>query len=171
MEYIKIENGKVTGHFSAKKIPEGKEYKEVENFNSTVGIDVNFLNDDGSLKSNETLISEGLVEDCRGAYYHKETKFEIVIDKIGVDIPDCWTKEKPSGMPYQKWNGEKWEDDKIKKEEYEKNIKIENAKGYLFSTDYKVIKALESGVSIKELYPGELEKREEAREIIRSLTN
>jgi hypothetical protein len=42
------------------------------------------------------------------------------------------------------------------------------AQAFLDSTDYQVIKAMELGVDLDNLYPGAHAKREEARETIRS---
>jgi len=167
MEYIKIENGKVTGHFSSKEMPKGKEYRKVIAFGGFVGCDFGMLNSDGSVKSEEELISLGFIKDNRGDYFNIENKSKITISQIGIDIPEKYTSIKPK--QFDEWDGSKWIENTNKKLEYEKNINILEAKEYLNSTDYKVIKSIEQGKSINDLYPNEAKKREEAREIIRNL--
>lgn len=168
MEYIKIVDGKVDGHFSARTIPEGSEYKEVTNFQGWVGCDAGMLNTDGSMKTEDELISLGLIEDNRGDYYHTETKGKITIKQTGVKIPEKYTSLVPS--QFDDWDGSNWIENADKKAEYEKNKKIYEAQNYLNSTDYKVIKAMEAGVTLEDLYPGEPATREEKRQIIRDLT-
>lgn len=53
---------------------------------------------------------------------------------------------------------------------FEDTQKINEAKEYLSETDYMVIKCMESGIVMEDLYPGEITKREEKRQIIRDLT-
>ena len=169
MEYIKIEDGKVTGHFSTRgKLPKGEEFKEVKKFEGYIGCDIGMLNDDGSMKSEDELISLGFVEDNRGDYYHTETKGKITISQTGVKVPDKYTELVPS--QFDDWDGSKWVESAEKKAEHGKNVKISEAQFYLNSTDYKVIKAMEAGITLDELYPGESAIREEKRQIIRDLS-
>ena len=118
MEYIKIENGQIAGHFCARELPEGKEFKEVTNFNSYVGIDVKAIDfeNGGCLKAVDVLISLGIVKDNRGVYYHKKTKLEFEIKELDIEIPKNFTKLKPK--QFDKWDGSKWVEDFVMKAEY-----------------------------------------------------
>lgn len=169
MEYIKIEDGKVTGHYSAKSIPDGKEYKEVINFTGYIGCDSAMLNEDGSIKTDSELVELGFIKDNRGDYYNTKYKSKITIEELGVSIPDGYTDKIPNSE-FDDWDGTKWVENADKKKAHEDSVAICEAKEYLTSTDYKVIKAFESGVTLDELYPGESEAREAKRQIIRDLT-
>lgn len=168
MEYIEIKDNKVIGHYSAQELPEGSQYKTVENFTGYVGIDSRMLAESGEIRPQEELISDGLVEDNRGFYWNKETKLKIEIKNIDVEVPDGFADIEPN--QFDEWIDNKWVENSVKKKEHDDAVKISEAQAYLNATDYKVVKAIESGVALNDLYPGETELREEKRQIIRDLS-
>lgn len=168
MEYIKIVDKKIDGHFSSKKIPEGKEYRKVTNFQGWIGCDLGILNENGSLRPESELISDGFIKDNRGSYWNTESKQKISIKNLDVEVPEGFTKLEPE--QFDDWDGSKWVENLDKKKVYEDSLKISDAQQYLNSTDYKVIKAMEDGVTLDELYPGEKAIRELKRQVIRDLS-
>lgn len=168
MEYIKIVDDKVFGHFSSKIMPEGKEYKKVTNFRGWVGCDVGMLNEDGSLRPQSELITDGYIKDNRGYYWSIEDKRKISIKNLNVEIPEGFTKLEPK--QFDDWDGSKWVESVDKKKKHEDFIKVSEARKYLFQTDYRELKSFREQKPLDELYPGETAIREEKRQIIRDLS-
>jgi hypothetical protein len=166
MEYIKIVGNKVAGHYCG-KTPVGEEFQTVENFSGYVGIDLSWLDSSFNMKSEEMLLSDGLIKDCRGDYWDKETKSQHTIEEVGKEPQENWTDKPHSSMPYEHWVDSDWVEDQAEKEEYDKALAVNEASQYLDSTDYMVIKAMEQGLTLENLYPGETAKREAFRQTIR----
>lgn len=173
MQFIKIEDGKVVEHISTNRIPDKSlGYTRCDNFSGVVGMNASWLKNDYTLMTGEELIAAGIIEDPRGDYYHIKTKQKIVVEDIFDSTNlSSFTKKIPSFMPYEYWNGEGWEDNAEEKAKYEEEIELNKAYSYLTKTDYKVIKAMERGVSLEAIYPGETAAREKARDTIRKLTD
>lgn len=170
MQYI-IKNGK-TGRIEhycskSKKLPENG--VEVENWNGIAGEPNEYYDEAGMRYSEAELVAKGIIKDCRGKWWDIQTKQEFEISSLNMEPKEGWTDKQPLFLPYEVFENGEWVDDPSTKKAYEDSVAIGQAKEYLLSTDYKVIRALESGVTLDELYPGETAKREAAREVIRSL--
>ncbi len=92
MDYITITDSKVSGHYCASKKPDKEGVIEAPLFNAYVGVPLDYLDDNYRIKSEEVLISEGIIKDNRGVYYDSG-KQEHRINMPGIDPKPTWTTE------------------------------------------------------------------------------
>lgn len=125
MEYIEILDGIVVGHFSAKKIPEGNQYKNVSNFTGVIGSPVEQLNELGEVLTKEEIIEKDIlkpkknellvwnsikweiVSDYRNSDYWLKDTCEKVIFQIG-DSPDNTMTDIEPPHPVAVWDQGSW---------------------------------------------------------------
>lgn len=125
------------------------------------GEDSNFYDDNGERFSENELVEKGLLEDSRGTYYTRN-KHQIEIKNINQKIPDNCIKEKWNHITDKLVDG-KWIEQKEEKEKYNLSREISENESYLFSTDWYVLRELESGKVIPKNIK---ERREKARKRI-----
>ena len=176
MQWLEFDKeGKIIGHHCGKKMPEGKQYKEVTGaFNGTVGMTKEWLDleSGGRVLPLPQLIEKGLVTDKRGTWYHKQTRQIRNVTMLN-EIPDEeWTQELPDhDDPYCIWSEKSgtWEHDSIAEEKYSvinRKMKIEKE---LADGTALVLNAYEEGIPFSKMYPGEKEKRDRMRKEINQL--
>ena len=68
--------------------------------------DINYFNEDFTLKSDADLISDGLLIDNKGVYYYTENAQKIEITEYNIEKPEDVTELEPCDFP--KWDGNKW---------------------------------------------------------------
>ena len=178
MEYIETKDGIVTGHYCGAAIPkstEGTSYVKVCNFTGYIGVSTDWLDSDGQLKSVETLVSDGIIEDNRGDYYQKSDKSKLTIVTLGESVPDGYTELEPGNYDYWDDESESWVTDAAEKLNAEKELGIKIAKSTLADTDWIVSKIAEKQIlgedisSLLAKYSDDLAARATARKTINSL--
>lgn len=169
MQYVEIKDNIITGHYSSKSVPDGKQFKKISsNFTGCIGKPADWFdwNNKGIRISDEMLIKKGLRADFRGTYYSTQTKEKHKIEELDIKPNNDWTSLKPDiNNPFQSWIEEKntWVIDKIKQQKSELETMIENKKNELSAGDYRVIKASELKTELDNLYPGESVIRKKLR--------
>lgn len=139
MEYIEIKDGVIIGHYDAAEVPQGQQYKAVESFNGYKGMKVAMIDERGAIRPIEDLIADGLVKDLRGKYWDKTTKQLFEIKEYDQEPNPNWTTLEPSGMPYEHWAGDSWQDDPDEKAEYELNlIRIKRSSEFTIFDKYQL---------------------------------
>lgn len=172
---IKVNGNKVVLnilHQSEGKIPETGE--EFEGQPGKINQPVEYFKD-GVRKTDEEIVAAGLAENHKGFYYDFEGNYQVV-KKLNEKPRKSWRKTKP--LPYEKWNGESYEVDEKKKEEYESlvnsteelndlNKQMVKNLNVLNSTDHEVFKLAEK--IVKDQNKELVEKREVARKEVLTL--
>lgn len=164
MEYLtkNQETGKIE-HFCCKdeKLIPKNAIKIEGKWDGVSGEGFNFYDDRGKRFTENELVEKGLLEDNRGVYY-TSGKQEIEIKSINQKIPNNSTMGKWNHITDKLVDG-KWIEQRLEMKKYDLSIEISKNKSYLLSTDWYVLRELDSGKAI----PKDIkEKREKARKEI-----
>ena len=117
---------------------------------------------------NDELVRLGIRENNKGQYWNKKDHREsLTVNLLDEKVPEGFTRQRPlEGEPDQRWDGKSWVVDIEKKRIKEFDHEIDVAQSYLDNTDYKVIKAMETGDVVDETLKN---KRQEARSQINKI--
>ena len=163
MEYIKIVDGIIKDHVCS-SVELSDEYIKVDRFMGIVGDKSDWYDENYVRIPDSELISRGIRKDNTGRYYSTEDpNNSYVITSLDEEPKEGYTEQIPK--QYDKWDGKKWKEDSEAKEKAEDIQRYHEAITYLKSTDYNVIKCLESGNKIQDAYPKIYEERSKQRDI------
>lgn len=177
MEYITIKDNLITGHFcTGDKVEETENIKIVPNtFNGLIGDNLDIFNGDWTIKKEvvkkeeEVFNKENILVNFFSKANHKEV---ILVSLNEIENLDFWTEELPledEEFQYFDEDSQSWKVNALEKRSSEITSEIGRLQTALISTDYKVIKAFESGVTLDELYPDSKAERQLIRDEINKL--
>jgi len=100
--------------------------------------------------------------------HNKETKVADLIEDTSTP-PEGWTDKAPNWVMYEAWDytNDCWGESEELKTKAENQVKIAEARKYLFDTDYKIIKQTEG---VEDCPVDVLDKRKECRDLINELS-
>lgn len=172
VEAIKIENEIIVKHICSDKTPD--RYIEIPPGNNVVvGENINLYDTDFKHKTTECLIEEGIVLDNRGTWWNKDTKEILDIQELDIDVDvSVWTKKRPpEDDQFSFWSQEldDWDHDDDQEKFFSFLVLRDEKLRELSATDYQVIKSIELGVPLDEMYPGASAARQSLRDEINTL--
>ncbi len=142
MEYIKIENDIVKGHYMGNmptEQTEGVEYRPVKGYAGGRGVNLGMLDEHLRLKPMEILVKEGWVKIPKGKKYDSDKGYFVDLndrEKVETGIRELKPEEKIDGdYIVQKSIDELYKDKLISSDQYNEYIDQQREAAYRFEAD------------------------------------